>query len=96
MASKLGWLGMTLGLVPEVVIERPASSDCFKEFGCRSLRGREGTSRSSLRDDALRARARRGDFGSSRGDSTFLAIKLLKQSGECESIFMSVVARIDD
>jgi len=29
-------------------------------------------------------------------DSTFLAIKLLRQSGECESIFMSVVARIDD
>ena len=28
--------------------------------------------------------------------STFLAIQLLLQSGECESIFMSVVARIDD
>jgi hypothetical protein len=61
-----------------------------------SLRGREEMSRSSLRADALRARAHRGNCGSARTTRHSLAIKLLLQSGECESIFMSPGARIDD
>jgi hypothetical protein len=53
-------------------------------------------SRSSLRADALRAPAASSNLELAAQDSTFLAIQLLLQSGECESIFMSVVARIDD
>ena len=61
-----------------------------------NLESREGMSRSSLRADALRARAHRGNCGSAHAIRHSRAIQPLLQWGECESIFMRLGARIDD